>query len=195
MQVSCKSIITFTFIFLFLISNSYAYEQCNWMTTVDDVPCIITLPVNTSLTSCSSINFTLFKENVSIYTQQMEYYNNFTCSANFTQTSVGQYSHYFSTGDSGAINLVEGLNMVYLLFFIFAILVGLVILAYYTDDYFYHTFVSFLIIIFGLYLLTNGFNGLVNVLTQTSGIMFIALGMYFFIPSLTFAVDSLNSWG
>lgn len=195
MQASCKFYMIAFFFFIIVLPMSFSLEECSRTTTVDQIPCLVYLQINTSSTACSAINFSLYLQNESVYSQLMEKQNNFTCSANFTQTTLGQYTHYFSTGDSGSINLVEGNKMIYLIYFIFAALVGLVILAYYTDDYFYHTFVSFLIMIFGVYILAQGFNGLVNTLTNTIGVMFVALGFYFMIPSMQSAIDALNYGG
>ncbi|KKN07985.1 hypothetical protein LCGC14_1061290 [marine sediment metagenome] len=98
------------FLFVFFIFSIYlvsAIEECRGTITQEEVPCLVLLPVNTTIIDCTTLSTSFFNNaSTLLYTQDMGTFNSFLCNATFNQSALGTYTFSYSTGDSGSIIVV-----------------------------------------------------------------------------------------
>jgi len=158
--------------------------ECKGTMNTDEVPCIVFLDVNTTVNNCDQINFSVYHGNTSVFSQNMTEYNDYTCNSTFSQTQNGTYNLYFSTGDTGSIILEGGNMMVYLLYFGLIVIVGLLIIGFMTVDYTFNVLAGMLMLIYGLHIIRNGFNGVSNTITLALSYIVIGIGGYIMLRSI-----------
>lgn len=173
-------------ILLMLIVNfsmAYSITECQVLMKDNEVPCYVLLPNNASKTQCSTINVSFYSNYSFVSSQLMYNYTPFLCNATFTHSSVGTYSFYFTTGDSGTITVEEEKNNVYYLYLtaliIFFILFGI---SYYLEDNTFIVLSGFLCLFLAFNLFVNGFPGLTSTFLRDAIIVVLAgIGVYIMI--------------
>jgi len=174
---------------LLSLSIVSALEECEAVITDEKVPCAILLPVNVSITSCDTINVTFYSNNTFLASEFMLEVNDFTCSGNFTQTAIGTYTFFYSTGDSGSIKVTEGIIVQLLLFFSTAIAFLMLGFALWKQDTNFAFFSAFLFMIIGIFVFISGFGSLNNLITQGAASIMMGMGAYI---AFRASVDHLN---
>jgi len=166
------------FLFLLLIPIAYAIDECRGTVTNEDLPCLVLLPVNTSVTACNTINVEFLNASTSLYNQTMGNYNTFSCNATFNQTGLGTYVFSYSTGDSGSIIVEEGFKvLVAIVIVIFALLILLGITIFVPDPTI-TSLSSIGLMASGVYILINGISILNNFFTIGFGATLLGVGFY-----------------
>lgn len=186
------------FIFFFLIvfsSSVFAIEQCQRVTSVDNIPCILFIEKYDSISDCNNITLDISNETQSLYSLTMSNYSNSYCNATFTETNAGVYDINYSTGDTYSITVERGKNMIYLFWFILTIICLLIISGINTEDVVLSSIGAIGLSIMGVYTFINGYNSINNLMTNFLSITFIMMGLYFLIPLFQWAVDELNIAG
>lgn len=88
-----------------------------------DIPCYVLLPLNNSATICTTVTASYYLNTTFLYSQSMNDYTSFLCNSTFNQSAIGDYTIYFSTGDSGKINVLEATEMMFFNLTVYALLV------------------------------------------------------------------------
>lgn len=179
-------------IFIILCIGSYGITECRGTTETDDIPCQILLPVNTTSTTCSGVTVEFYNESKNIYNYTLTEYNDHNCNVTFNDTSLGVYTFHFSNGDSGSIIVTEGYRMVYLFYFILALLTLLAVVGIFKQDVTFTSIAGMGAVVVGIYIHRNGFSTVSNTMTEFLAICFICIGFYFMVPLFQWAVDELN---
>jgi len=187
-----KKLITIL-IFILSIGLVSALDECKGTMNNNEVPCIVLLPVNVSLTPCSTINVSFYANSTLLSSQFMGEHNSFMCDANFTQTKFGTYTIFYSTGDSGSIIIEEDINNRYYLYvvatIIFFILLGL---GFYLEEETFVIIAGFLSIILAINLFVNGFPNLTNDFLRNGIVIILAgIGFYFVLDP---SIHLIESW-
>lgn len=184
-----KKIILFC-LFLLFIQIAYGIEECKGTILNTESPCYVLLPVNTTLTDCSSLNMSIYKNSsINIYNQTMSQYTPFLCNATFNQTNYGTYTIYYSTGDSGSIIVEEDVDNRYYFYIIvvaaFAILLSI---GLWREDHVFVIISGMLLIVLSLNLFFNGYPNLTNEFLK-NGIIIVLAGIGFYLilaPTITY---------
>ncbi len=102
-----KKILFLFVLFIFSIYLVSAVEECRGTITDEEVPCLVLLPINTTIIPCNTLSTSFFNNaSTLLYTQTMDEFNSFLCNATFNQSALGTYTFSYSTGDSGSIIVV-----------------------------------------------------------------------------------------
>jgi len=180
---------------LFLIvPAAMALENCKGTMYENDIPCLLLLPVNTTATPCTTINISIYQNGSTwLSTQVMHEYNIFKCNATFTETSVGTYTFFYGTGDTGTIVVEEDKDQeVYLYIFsliVFFILVGI---GYAKEIAEFVMIAGMLAVIIGIALIIYGFPNLTSVFLRNSvAVIFWGVGAYLILEP---AMDFFERW-
>ena len=179
-KINGRSIRTFSYFFLFFILSisAYAIENCKGAVfNIDDLPCLILLPV-TNTTSCSTITTTIYRNNNTFDTIIMDSYSPVMCNVTFNGTQIGTYTASFSTGDTAKWQVTEGDKLIWLIYGLIAIGLVLVIFAIWKQDVNMAALSGMIFLGTGMYILVNGFSIFNNILTKTMAIVCIGLGAY-----------------
>ncbi len=123
------------FLFIFFILSSFivsALEECRGTITDEEVPCLVLLPVNTTIIDCTTLSTSFFNNaSTLLYTQDMGTFNSFLCNATFNQSALGTYTFSYSTGDSGSIIVgVGNLNFFNLTVYLVLTAIALVFMVF-----------------------------------------------------------------
>lgn len=169
------------FIFINFVS---ALEECKGTMPTDDVPCYVLLPSNQTTSPCENISVLFYNETTLLYNLSLDSYNSFLCNATFNQSSLGTYTFYYSTGDSGSIIIERGIKMIYLLYFAIILIAMLFILGMVKEDYTFLGLGGISAMVFGLFIFINGFDGINNLITQTVSMVGMLGGFYVMIGSI-----------
>lgn len=183
----------FLFFFIIMSLSVYAQEECRGTSNTDDIPCMIFLSLNASVSGCGNVTMSIYNHSTFLYQQNMSTYNFFTCNATFNQTAIGTYNIFYSTGDTGSIVLEEGTKMILFLYFMMAVIALLIIYGVTQEDVVTTSIGAFGLTIYGIFVFVSGFNAIQNSITNWFSIAAIALGCFFLIPLMQWAVDELNA--
>lgn len=175
--------------------SAYGLTECRGTTSQDDIPCIVFLPRNDTDLNCDNVKVTFFRNQTGLYTQLMDNYTGSHCNATFNETMLGNYPISYSTGDTGSIIVEEGTEMILLLYFTAAILGLLILFGVLKEEVVSLSLGAFGLFIYGIFVFVNGFNGTANLLTNFLSILFIALGIFFLIPAMEWAISEMNMAG
>jgi hypothetical protein len=185
MQDLYKQVFIF-FIFSLLVLSSFVLgiEECDrkGVITTDDVPCRLLLPLNETEINCSQNTISVYTNgSLLLYTQSLERYNFFNCNATFNQSSAGSYTHFYSNGDNGSIIVKEGNKMIFLFYFMLALGFLFLILAFWKEEEIFANISGIIFMIMGVFVLINGFQNIVNLMTIAMGSVFLGMGAYIWI--------------
>lgn len=191
---SIKSIRVTLFFFFFLIISMIVSgaDECRGTISQDDIPCLAFLPRNSTTLNCDDVRIDFFLNDSFLYRQTMDNYTGSQCNATFNSSMLGTYLISYSTGDTGSIVVVEGIKMILLFYFTLAVLIVLIGLGIWFREPVLSGLGAIGLFVFGLHLHINGFSTVNNVLVQYLAILFIGLGVIFFIPTFQWAVDEIN---
>lgn len=174
-----NKIISYSFIFLFLLSLVYAAEDCEGKTYVEDIPCLILLPYSGE---CSGVTVSVNDENTTLYTQTMENYSINKCNATFNQTALGTYALSYSTGDTGTIVVDAGYQRMYLYISLFIITIFLILAGYYYENPHIHFLSGLLLTIMAIDIYFQGFPRIADTfMTNSISIILAGMGMYYLV--------------
>jgi len=177
---------------ILIACSTYAMKECQSKTTSDEIPCTILLPNNITDTDCTDINISIYRNETLLYKLSMSNYTLYFCNVTFNQTEPGIYPILYSTGNTGSISVTRGNNMIYLLYFATAIILLLFFVGFYNKDYTSLSIGSMLLMIMGIFLHINGYNGIYNIIVETMALIFILFGAYVFLRSI-FEFSDINT--
>ena len=166
---------------LLIVPIATALENCKGTMFQEDIPCLLLLPVNQSVTPCNTLITSIYNNGSTLlYTETMAIYNPFKCNNTFYNTSFGTYTGQYGTGDTFTIVVEEDKTQeVYLYIFsliIFFILVGI---GYGKEIAEFVMIAGMLAVVIGIALIIYGFPNLTNVFLRNSvAIIFWGVGAY-----------------
>lgn len=169
------------FVMLALFTRlSLGLDECTGTVLADDVPCLIFLP--STGVNCTATQVQLYRENITLSIQTMDDYSPAQCNATFNYSSpIGTYNFNYTTGDTGSIIVKEGIVINLLLYFGLATALIVWGAGIWLRDANIISLAAIVLVIMGLFIWNNGFSVLNNLVTQTLGMIFAALGSYLFI--------------
>ncbi len=170
-------------------------DNCKGTMFQQDIPCLLLLPVNVSVTPCNTLNVSVYGNGSTLlYIQTMHEYNPFKCKATFNQTSFGTYTFQYETEDTGTIVVEEDKFQQYYLYvavlIVFFILVGL---GYFLEEGVFTMIAGMLAMIIGINIFVNGFPNLTNDFLRNSITVVIwGVGAYLILAP---AMKMFDEWG
>ena len=156
-----------------------ALDACDSETPLDDVPCLIFLPINASLDTCDTINAEVHFNGSYLRNTTLINFTNFACSFEFNDSVLGPYNIYYSTGDTGVLTVKEGNVLINLFWFGLVLAIGLMVLGIHLENHPMVAITGFLELIMGLWIFINGFSIYNNFVTSMIATILIAVGGYY----------------
>ncbi len=180
---------------LMLIPIVYAIDDnCKGTMDENDIPCLLLLTVNQSVTPCNTLTTLVFDNGSTLaYRQAMHQYNSFKCNNTFNQTAFGTYTILYETGDTGTIVIEEDeFQQYYLYLAVILVFFILVILGYIKGIGEFTMIAGMLAMIIGVNVFTNSFPNLTNDFLRNSITVIIwGVGAYLIIAP---AAELFEKW-
>ena len=153
-------------------------DNCKGTMFQQDIPCLLLLPVNQTITACNTLITSVYNNGSTLlYTQTMGIYSPFKCNNTFNQTTFGTYTFQYGTGDTGSIVVEEDrFQQYYLYVSAFIVLLSLVGLGFWKHDGTFMTIAGMFAMIIGINIFVNGFPNLTNTFLR-NGITLIMWGI------------------
>ena len=171
-------------------------DNCKGTMFVNEVPCLLLLPVNTSVTACNTLSVSVYNNGSTLlYTQTMHQYNPFKCNGTFflNGTSFGTYTFEYGTGDTGSIVVEEDrFQQYYLYVAAFIVLLILVGLGFWKHEGIFLMIAGILAMIIGINIFVNGFPNLTNTFLR-NGITLVVWGIGTYLILLP-GMDFFENW-
>ncbi len=165
-------------------------DNCKGTMFQQDIPCLLLLPVNQSITSCNTLDVLVYNNGSTLlYTQTMAIYSPFKCNATFNQTAFGTYTFQYGTEDTGSIVVEEDrFQQYYLYVAAFIVLLSLVGLGFWKHDGTLMTIAGMWAMIIGINIFINGFPNLTNTFLRNGMTLIMwGIGAYLIIlPGMEF---------
>lgn len=174
---------------IFLSVFTTAYNECKGTMTYNDVPCYVLLPVNITVTPCTTLNVTIYNKTTKLISNKMATYSPYFCYTNFSYTTYGTYNFFYSTGDTGTIIMQEDVDNRYYLYVIAIVaMIFFLVLGYLKHDGVFLIMSAFCSFSIAISIWTFGFPYLTNAMLKTTILMtFIGYGIFYILyPSLEF---------
>lgn len=181
---------TILILLVLIIPIAYALDNCKGTMFQQDIPCLLLLPVNQSVTPCNTLDVLVYNNGSTLlYTQTMAIYNPFKCNATFNQTTFGTYTFQYGTGDTGSITIEEDeFQQYYLYLAILLVFFILVIVGHLKDIGEFIMIAGILAMVIGINIFNNGFPNLTNVFLRNAIVLVIwGVGAYLILaPAMRF---------
>ncbi len=186
-----KKIIIILFLLIPLVE---ALDDCKGTMFENEIPCLLLLPVNQSVTACNTLSVSVFNNaSTLLYTQVMAQYNSFKCNATFNQTDFDTYTFQYGTGDTGTIVVEEDENQQFFLYLVsIGVLVLLIVLGFWKHEGIFLMIAGILAMIIGINIFVSGFPNLTNDFLR-NGITLVVWGIGAYLILLP-GMDFFENW-
>jgi len=189
-----KKTIILTVLIVLLVPTVIALDNCKGTMYESDIPCLLLLPVNQSVTACNTLTTSFYNNGSTlIYTQTMAVYSPFKCNNTFNHSSFGTYTFQYGTGDTGSITVEEDEYQQYYLYWVVLIVFSILVIVGHLMEISEFTMIAgILAMIIGLNIFINGFPNLTNVFLKNGITVVIwGVGAYLIIKP---AMEFFENW-
>lgn len=182
-------------VLILIVPLVYSLENCKGTMFQQDIPCLLLLPVNQSVTPCNTLTTKVYNNGSTLlYTQTMAIYSPFKCNNTFNQTDFGTYNGQYGTGDTFTLVVEEDrFQQYYLYVAAFIILLSLIGLGFWKHDGTFMTIAGMFAMIIGINIFVNGFPNLTNTFLR-NGVTLIMWGIGAYLVMLP-GMEFFENWG
>ena len=184
------------FLMILIVPIVYSLDNCKGTMFQQDIPCLLLLPVNQSVTACNTLDVSVYNNaSTLLYTQTMAVYNPFKCNATFNQTDFGTYTGQYGTEDTFSIVVEEDDNQQFFLYVASFIVLSIFIwIGFSKQDGIILIIAGMLAMIMGINIFVNGFPNLTNTFLR-NGITTIvwAVGAYLIVKGIEILLNEANT--